>query len=372
VRRDGRVAVWNGPFPAVGYEYPSDETNVVALADGGAAYLDGAGGVTTVPRNLHVIRPEGLTNIVAVSAAANHVLALRNDGKLFAWGKTLANPPLNELTNVPPHLTNVIAMAAGRQANMVAVGNGSPRFVDEMGPVVARKGHAFYLNAFAVAQPPISYRWLKNGEPVANGVGPILKLDAVSAADAGLYTVEIGNALGSITGLVATVTVETPASILGDPEDVSVRAGTPAHFIASATGDPLPSVQWQFNGTNIADANAYSLTVPMAWPWDAGDYRIVVSNFTGFATSQVARLTVLPGIVFQIPENNGGLGPDGFRFRVEGLLPNGPAILYGSTNLVDWIPLWTNAPTSGFFDWTDPGATNRAHRFYKVVELPSP
>jgi hypothetical protein len=237
---------------------------------------------------------------------------------------------------------------------------------------VARKGHAFYLNAFAVAQPPISYRWLKNGEPVANGVGPILKLDAVSAADAGLYTVEIGNALGSITGLVATVTVETPASILGDPEDVSVRAGTPAHFIASATGDPLPSVQWQFNGTNIADANAYSLTVPMAWPWDAGDYRIVVSNFTGFATSQVARLTVLPGIVFQIPENNGGLGPDGFRFRVEGLLPNGPAILYGSTNLVDWIPLWTNAPTSGFFDWTDPGATNRAHRFYKVVELPSP
>lgn len=371
IRRDGRPVVWIGPGTFSNFESPSPATNLVAVSvsTGWAAFLDGAGGVSTSPRNLHVPRPEGVSNIVAVSAAGIHVLALRNDGRIVAWGKVLNGlTQATDLTNVPPYLTNVIAIAAGPQVNAVAVGDGTPRFVDEMGSVVARHGDDFYLNAFAVAQPPITYRWSKDGVPVPQGDAPTLKLAAVTAQTAGSYSVVVSNALGSITGVVATVTVETPASILVDPADRSVRAGYRTTFSAAAAGDPAPSVQWQFEGTNIAGANASMHSIPLIRPEDAGGYRVVVSNFTGFATSQVATLTVLPGIAFQVPNPGGGLGPDGFRFRITGLEPTGRVILYGSTNLVDWQPLRTNAPASGFLDLLDAGATNRPARFYKVEE----
>ena len=47
-----------------------------------------------------------LTNVVAISAGANHNLALRRDGLVLAWGSSA-------LTNVPPRLTNAIAIAGG-------------------------------------------------------------------------------------------------------------------------------------------------------------------------------------------------------------------------------------------------------------------
>jgi alpha-tubulin suppressor-like RCC1 family protein len=372
LRRDGRVVVWNGPDPVVLSHPPSSGTNVVAICSyfGGRAFLDGAGGVSSSPDNPLVPKPDGVSNIVSIAAAGAHVLALRNDGRIFAWGKARTGLSTEtELTNIPPHLsTNVIAMATSFQVNVVAVGDGTPLFVDEMGSVVARLGDDFYLNAFAVAQPPITYRWSKDGVPVPQGDAPTLKLAAVTAQTAGSYSVVVSKALGSITGVVATVTVETPASILVDPADRSVRAGYRTTFSAAAAGDPAPSVQWQFEGTNIAGANASMHSIPLIRPEDAGGYRVVVSNFTGFATSQVATLTVLPGIAFQVPNPGGGLGPDGFRFRITGLEPTGRVILYGSTNLVDWQPLQTNAPASGFLDLLDAGATNRPARFYKVEE----
>ena len=64
---------------------------------------------TTIPetyRPMYV--PAGLSNVVAVAGAYNYALALKSDGKIVAWGYGG-----NGQTNVPPSVSNVVAVAAG-------------------------------------------------------------------------------------------------------------------------------------------------------------------------------------------------------------------------------------------------------------------
>lgn len=57
--------------------------------------------------------PPGLTNLTAIAAGGDHVLALRSDGTLLAWGINTYGQ-----TNIPPGLTNVTAIAAGYSHNL--------------------------------------------------------------------------------------------------------------------------------------------------------------------------------------------------------------------------------------------------------------
>jgi hypothetical protein len=70
-----------------------------------------------------------------------------------------------------------------------------------------------------------------------------------------------------------------------------------------------------------------------------------------------------------IPVNDPGFGlrANGFGFRITGTT-NIPIVLEASTDLVGgaWVWLQTASLTNGFFDFTDPGWTNYAARFYRV------
>ena len=73
--------------------------------------------------------PPGLTNIVALKAGHHHTVALRADGSVVAWGDNRQGQ-----TNVPPDLANVVALAAGHDHNLAlradgtAVGWGNSNF----------------------------------------------------------------------------------------------------------------------------------------------------------------------------------------------------------------------------------------------------
>ena len=64
--------------------------------------------------------PPDLTNIVAVAAGQSHSIALKNDGTVGAWGYNNFNQ-----TNVPANLTNAIAVAAGANHNLALRTNGT-------------------------------------------------------------------------------------------------------------------------------------------------------------------------------------------------------------------------------------------------------
>src|SRR5437899_719292 len=52
--------------------------------------------------------PQGLVNVVAISANALHTLALKRDGTVVSWGFSDSGQ-----TGVPPGLSNATAVAAG-------------------------------------------------------------------------------------------------------------------------------------------------------------------------------------------------------------------------------------------------------------------
>lgn len=79
-------------------------------------------------------------------------------------------------------------------------------------------------------------------------------------------------------------------SILTSPQNVFVTSGGTARFEVTVEGD-APLFQWRFNGTNITNATASSLTITNVQATNEGNYDVVVRNDFGSVTSQVARLT---------------------------------------------------------------------------------
>jgi alpha-tubulin suppressor-like RCC1 family protein len=76
--------------------------------------------------------------------------------------------------------------------------------------------------------------------------------------------------------------------------------GSNAYFVVTAAGTPDPVYQWRFNGTALAGQTSSSLTISNVDYPQAGIYMVMVSNFLGSVTSQVAQLSALtrpsPGI----------------------------------------------------------------------------
>lgn len=71
--------------------------------------------------------PPGLTNLIAISAGEDHLLALKADGTVAAWGSASRFWPVspNPLTNVPSGLNGVTAIAAGLSHNLAVRSNGT-------------------------------------------------------------------------------------------------------------------------------------------------------------------------------------------------------------------------------------------------------
>jgi len=98
------------------------------------------------------------------------------------------------------------------------------------------------------------------------------------------------------TGVVVRVdfTGSQAPAITAHPASRTVSVGQPASFTVGASGAPPLSYQWQRNGVAIAGATSTTYTLPSATLADSGaQFRAVVSNGSGSATSNPATLTVV-------------------------------------------------------------------------------
>ncbi len=160
------------------------------------------------------------------------------------------------------------------------------------------------FSATASGSAPLQYQWRLNGTNLSGITNNGFMILNVQAANAGPYTVVITNSAGSITSIVATLTLAGGApSITQQPSSLTVTQGNMAAFSVTASGTAL-SYQWRFNGSGIAGATGSNYVIASAQSTNAGNYDVIVTNNAGSVTSTVATLTVrIPPSITQQPSS---------------------------------------------------------------------
>ena len=80
------------------------------------------------------------------------------------------------------------------------------------------------------------------------------------------------------------------------------------HLCRHCDGQSPPHHQWRKDGVSLPDATDATLTIPNVQALDAGGYSVVVANFLGAVTSQVATLTVLVPSAISATHTNSSTG----------------------------------------------------------------
>ena len=171
-------------------------------------------------------------------------------------------------------------------------------------------GASATIFATAVASPPPSYQWRRNGIVLAGQSGPSLRLANISSTDAGVYTATAYNAAGSAQSNAAVLVVNTPVPlavapvILTQPLSRTASLGSTVRFSVVASGTPAPMYQWRKDGVAIRGAVAATLDLYSVTDSANGTYSVIVTNSAGSVTSTGAILTVpVPGTIGSAPES---------------------------------------------------------------------
>ena len=189
------------------------------------------------------------------------------------------------------------AVTVGAVTNPAPV---APSITSQPASQTVTAGASVSFSVAATGTAPLSYQWRLNGAAITGATSATLTLSAVTSANAGSYTVLVGNSAGSVTSAAATLTVN-PAPVAPvitvNPAGQTVTAGATVTFSVTATGTAPLSYQWQKNSVAIAGATSATLTLSSVTTADAGTYAVVVANVAGSAASAYAILTVNPAPV---------------------------------------------------------------------------
>ncbi|MFZ0829365.1 MAG: Calx-beta domain-containing protein [Verrucomicrobiia bacterium] len=151
------------------------------------------------------------------------------------------------------------------------------------------------------------------------------------------------------------------------PQAAQIVSGTykpTAYFPVAVFPAPAPSAPYATNLSSLYPGNpngGWSLFVIDHQAINAG----VISN--GWSITLVTASPVPPLIQ---PPQFGTIVVSNGSFQLTITSPTNPpasTIIQASTNLINWIPVYTSTPP---FTFTDPGATNYPYRFYRAVSGP--
>ena len=152
------------------------------------------------------------------------------------------------------------------------------------------------------------------------------------------------------SGFTLVASNATQGSISGSGTQLNWNIGT----LATNAGAQLTvTVKPASNGNFTNSATVTSLATPDPNPDDNSD------------SASVAVGSAAPPRLFATAANSNGT----FQFAVTNA-PGQMTIVQASTNLVTWIPIYTNT-VGGAYTFTDPNATGYPRRFYRVI-APSP
>jgi hypothetical protein len=177
-----------------------------------------------------------------------------------------------------------------------------PWFSGQPATVYTLRGGAASLQAVVEGSGPVRYQWFRvafNGggpearTPIPTATEAVLKLKAVTEADAGFYQLQASNDTGStfsawgqlviVAAPVARIRVGRTrmhaGGLIGIDTDVNYRP-------------PIAAFQWRHNGVAIPSQTGTSLVLYPLATEDAGTYDLVMTNLAGTVISNAIQVTV--------------------------------------------------------------------------------
>ncbi|MGB7219150.1 MAG: immunoglobulin domain-containing protein [Vicinamibacterales bacterium] len=369
-----------------GAQYRAVATNGAGSATSNAASL--TVNVATVPPAI-TAQPANQTvtagQIVSFAVAANGIPAPAFQWQLSTnggttWSNLTNTAPYGGVTTTTLTLAGATAAMSGNQYRALATNsagtaisaaatltvNTAPAITTQpVNQTVTAGANASFTTA-ASGTPAATYQWqlstdsgaswtnLANAAPYSGVTTATVALTSVAASLTGAqYRAVATNSAGSATSSAATLTVNTPPALTAQPVDRMISPGQNTSFAVSASGAPSPTYQWQISingGTsfaNLANGAPYSgvttatLTLTNVPAGLTGaQYRAVVSNSAGTATSNAATLTVVvaPAITTQ-PANQTTVSGQNASLTV--VASGIPAPTYQWQASIDGV-VWTN------------------------------
>ena len=185
------------------------------------------------------------------------------NGTGFNFG--LTNPPA---TAPGAFLSNNLA---NKSIDLYLPVSPAPVITGQPQPFSGSPGSTVTLSLTNTGNLPLSYQWYYTNGVTTNALtdanpGPsgsstvsgsttsVLMIANAQTGDSGGYFAILANTYGSITSSVAQVIISTGgiAPAITGPNNQTSTAGTIASISAAVSGSPVPSLQWQFNGVNLA------------------------------------------------------------------------------------------------------------------------
>jgi hypothetical protein len=212
-------------------------------------------------------------------------------------GLVLSNVSSNDAGNYSVIVTNAAGAITSGVATLTITPAAVAPFISsqpQSQTVVA--GNTAIFSASAGGTAPLAYQWWFGSAALSGQTGMSLSLSAVTTNQSGDYYLVVTNAVGAVTSAPAILTVNSALvapTILTQPQNKTVPAGSNVVFTVTATGSNPLQYQWRLNGSALAGQTSATLTLNNVTTNQSGGYSVVVSNPAGVVTSQVAQLTIL-------------------------------------------------------------------------------
>ena len=229
-------------------------------------------------------------------------------------------------------VTNPAGTATSATATLTVLGGDGPTPPTIPVPPAVQTVTAGQPATFRVAASgtaPLTYQWGRKNpadadfSPISGATAFDFQIAATVLDDNGaLFRCVVGNSAGTATSAGALLTVTAPAgtppTVVVSPATQSIALGAQAGFAVSVTGTAPFTYQWQRKNPadaafgSIAGATSPTYQIPAVTAGDNGaQFRCLVSNSAGTATSGAANLTVtgigggVPPTVLSFTPGNG-------------------------------------------------------------------
>ena len=201
-----------------------------------------------------------------------------------------AADPVFAISNVQPTnagdyavvVTDAVGPVLSQTARLTVLTH--PVFLQEPTNRVVVTGSSATLPASATSSTAVRYQWLCNATNLPNATNASLVISNAQAADSGLYAVIATDSYGSITSMVATLTVVAPPALIQQPGSRTVVVGQPFELTAQVSGTAPFYCRWRKNFTSITNIVEPSTTVRLPFPsavlTNAGVYETIITNLS--------------------------------------------------------------------------------------------